>query len=213
MATWSSWESGDAMDNGRRGITQRAGWLIAATWLLLVGTPSSAAPAARELRWQQLIPGDPADMSANQALRGVVQHGQAPAIDPVLATIAGNDPADEAQPPAPARAARRRGSADAVPALNGERVRMRGFVVPIGFDGTKVKEFLLVPYVGACIHVPPPPANQVVLIEAATPFDIGGLFEAVAVTGTLRIEASATELADVVYHLAAEQVESVGFER
>ena len=51
------------------------------------------------------------------------------------------------------------------------------------------------------------------LIEAATPFDIGGLFEAVAVTGTLRTEAATTGLADVSYHLAAEQVESVGFER
>ena len=203
------------MIDARRGFTRRTVGIaaIAAGLVPLPGTGSSAATPARDLRWQQLIPGDPADMSGNEALRGVVQHGQAPAIDPVLATIAGNDPTDEAQPAAPSRAATRRPGADVVRELNGERVRMRGFVVPVGFDGAKVKEFLLVPYVGACIHVPPPPVNQVVLVEAATPFSIGGLFEAVAVTGMLRTEASTTELADVGYHLAAERVESVGFER
>ena len=193
------------------GRTRRAGRIAAVGLALLAGATAAAAPPARDLRWQQLIPGDPADMSGNEALRGVVQHGQVPAIDPVLATLAGNDPAGEA-PGASGRAARHAGT-DVVPELNGERVRMRGFVVPVGFDGAEVKEFLLVPYVGACIHVPPPPANQVVLVEAAAPFSIGGLFEAVAVTGTLRIESTTTELAEVGYHLAAERVESVSFER
>lgn len=187
----------------------RAGLVVAAAvFALLAGGGALAASAAKDLRWQQLIPGSPADMSGNGALRGVVQHGQAPAVDPVLATIAGNDPASAA-PAETGRTAARRPSTDVVPELNGERVRMRGFVVPIGFDGLKVKEFLLVPYVGACIHVPPPPANQIVLVEAATPFEIGGMFDAVSVTGTMRTAAVSTELADVGYQLAAEQVESV----
>ena len=198
-----------------RGTMRWAGQVVAATWLaLLVSQAALAAPEARELRWRQLIPADPADpadLSGNDGLRGVVQHGQAPAVDPVLATIAGNAPGEA--PPAGTRPASRRPSSDVVPDLDGQRVRMRGFVVPIGFDGTKVKEFLLVPYVGACIHVPPPPANQIVLIEAATPFEIGGMFEAVAVTGTLRAVAASTELADVGYQLAAEQVESVDARR
>tara|TARA_B110000208_G_scaffold191153_1_gene257112 strand:+ start:25770 stop:26411 length:642 start_codon:yes stop_codon:yes gene_type:complete len=48
------------------------------------------------------------------------------------------------------------------PALSGQRVRMSGFVVPLDISKVKVKEFLLVPYFGACIHVPPPPSNQAV---------------------------------------------------
>ena len=48
------------------------------------------------------------------------------------------------------------------PKLNGLRVKIAGFVVPLDINKTKVKEFLLVPYFGACIHVPPPPSNQVV---------------------------------------------------
>ena len=50
--------------------------------------------------------------------------------------------------------------------LNGKRVRIGGYVVPLDFEATTIKEFLLVPFVGACIHVPPPPANQIVYVKA-----------------------------------------------
>ena len=53
-------------------------------------------------------------------------------------------------------------NAPIIPTLNGQRVKIAGFVVPLDITKTKVKEFLLVPYFGACIHVPPPPSNQVV---------------------------------------------------
>ncbi|MDP3088366.1 MAG: DUF3299 domain-containing protein [Methylotenera sp.] len=53
-------------------------------------------------------------------------------------------------------------NAPIIPALNGQRVKIAGFVVPLDINKKKVKEFLLVPYFGACIHVPPPPSNQVV---------------------------------------------------
>ena len=53
-------------------------------------------------------------------------------------------------------------NAPANPALEGQTVRIPGFVVPLeeGKDG--LKEFLLVPYFGACVHTPPPPANQII---------------------------------------------------
>ncbi|MGL4829805.1 MAG: DUF3299 domain-containing protein, partial [Vibrio sp.] len=46
--------------------------------------------------------------------------------------------------------------------LNGSRVKIPGFVIPLEGDDQKVTEFLLVPYFGACIHVPPPPPNQII---------------------------------------------------
>ena len=49
--------------------------------------------------------------------------------------------------------------------LDGKRVHIGGYVVPLDFEATTVKEFLLVPFVGACIHVPPPPANQIVYVK------------------------------------------------
>ena len=59
-------------------------------------------------------------------------------------------------------------SAPVVAALNNRRVRLCGFLVALEGDGKAVSEFLLVPYFGACIHVPPPPSNQIVLVRTGT---------------------------------------------
>jgi hypothetical protein len=55
------------------------------------------------------------------------------------------------------------------PAVVGQNVRIPGFIVPLedGKDG--LKEFLLVPYFGACIHSPPPPANQIIHVLPRSP--------------------------------------------
>jgi hypothetical protein len=53
--------------------------------------------------------------------------------------------------------------------LNGAEIRLADFVVPLEHEGSALREFLLVPCFGACIHVPPPPANQVVHAVAAKP--------------------------------------------
>jgi hypothetical protein len=69
-----------------------------------------------------------------------------------------------------------------------------------------VKQFLLVPHVGACVRVPLPPANQVILVDSATAFSVEGLFEPVWVTGTMAAGALSTDLADVGYEIAADTV-------
>ena len=46
-----------------------------------------------------------------------------------------------------------------------KKVRLPGYVVPLDAERGEKREFLLVPYFGACIHTPPPPANQIVLIR------------------------------------------------
>lgn len=93
-----------------------------------------------------------------------------------------------------------------VESLNGKRIQIGGYVVPLDFEATSVKEFLLVPFVGACIHVPPPPANQLVFVQAAKGFPIKGMFEPVWVTGRMKTEMSFTGLADAGYTLEAETV-------
>jgi uncharacterized protein len=55
------------------------------------------------------------------------------------------------------------------PAFVGQAVRIPGFVVPLEETKDGVKEFLLVPYFGACIHTPPPPANQIIHVLAKEP--------------------------------------------
>lgn len=73
---------------------------------------------------------------------------------------------------------------------DGTEVRIPGFVLPLEFDGDQVTEFLLVPYVGACIHTPPPPANQIIHVRANVGFRAQGLFTPVWVRGKLSIERS-----------------------
>jgi hypothetical protein len=74
-----------------------------------------------------------------------------------------------------------------VPELDGKPVIIPGFVLPLEYAGTKVTEFLLVPWVGACIHTPPPPANQIihVIVDENQARESKRLFEPVSVTGTM----------------------------
>ncbi len=95
-----------------------------------------------------------------------------------------------------------------VPELDGKRVRIGGYVVPLDFEATNVKEFLLVPFVGACIHVPPPPPNQIVYVKSEKGFDVQGSFDPVWVTGTLKTASQYTGLAETGYSIDAEKVET-----
>jgi hypothetical protein len=78
-------------------------------------------------------------------------------------------------------------NAPTVPALDGTGVRLPGYVVPLEEVQGELKEFLLVPYFGACIHSPPPPANQIVHVIAPQPVKGVRTMDAVWVSGTLRI--------------------------
>ena len=46
-----------------------------------------------------------------------------------------------------------------------KKIRIPGYAVPLDAERSEKREFLLVPYFGACIHTPPPPANQIVLVR------------------------------------------------
>jgi len=85
------------------------------------------------------------------------------------------------------REIRRRNNA-VVTALDGKLIRMPGYALPLEFDGTAVIEFLLVPYVGACIHVPAPPANQTILVTLKQPHKTNNLYDPVWITGRLKVK-------------------------
>jgi len=79
-------------------------------------------------------------------------------------------------------------------ALDGQLVRLPGYLLPLEFSGKRVTEFLLVPWVGACIHTPPPPPNQIVHVKSEKAFEMSGVFMPVWVTGHLAAKASTTQL-------------------
>jgi len=92
------------------------------------------------------------------------------------------------------------------PALNGERIRIPGFVIPLEKSGNKVKEFLLVPYFGACIHTPPPPPNQIIHVRAARPVAGMRTMDTMWVSGIMQVRSVESEFGQAGYQLKAEHV-------
>jgi hypothetical protein len=76
--------------------------------------------------------------------------------------------------------------------IDRQMIRVPGYVVPLlgdfGGDFETLQEFLLVPVYGMCIHVPPPPPNQVIYVKMNEPVEVEKLFDAVWVTGQLKID-------------------------
>lgn len=83
---------------------------------------------------------------------------------------------------------------DTVAALDGQTIRMPGYALPLEAVEGGIREFLLVPYIGACIHVPPPPPNQIVFVETSEEFIAESLYDPVWITGKIEIQAGSRSL-------------------
>lgn len=92
-------------------------------------------------------------------------------------------------------------------ALDGAYIKMPGFIIPFDVSAKGVTEFMLVPYVGACIHTPPPPANQLVMVKSKKPWPSDELWDPVWVTGTMRTQLQSTDLGQTGYSLVADDLE------
>lgn len=91
--------------------------------------------------------------------------------------------------------------------IDGRRVRLPGFVVPVEWSEQEMWGFLLVPYFGACIHTPPPPANQTIyVVMPEGEVYKGGLFDTVWVTGTIHALTDRSARAAAGYRIDAERV-------
>jgi hypothetical protein len=163
---------------------------------------AGSTDAPREISWGALVP-PVTQVPPNPKLKSFLANAPRPGLDgqfpPQIPEgswmSSGVQQPDSSSPPA------------VVNELNGQRVRIGGYVVPLDFDATKIKEFLLVPFVGACIHVPPPPPNQIIYVTAADGFELKGQFDPVYVTGTLKTAPQFTGLAVTGYKLDADRVE------
>jgi hypothetical protein len=93
-------------------------------------------------------------------------------------------------------------------ALDGASVKLPGFIVPldVGKDGL-VSEFFLVPYFGACIHVPPPPPNQIVFAAPEEPIEMTEIWAAYWVYGKIEIKPTRNSVAQSHYVIDVEKVE------
>jgi hypothetical protein len=139
----------------------------------------------QELDWRDLLPEDERkhySANAPAPVHGALGEGGPPALQTITTTV----------------------NAD----LDQARVRLPGFIVPIGEPKNGiVREFYLVPYIGEDIHVPPPPSNQMVYVRSATGIEAEAVHEAYWVTGKMRVEPRSTPLGTSAYSLVADKIE------
>jgi len=98
-----------------------------------------------------------------------------------------------------------------VPELNGKLVKIPAFVVPLDGNVEELTELLLVPYFGACIHVPPPPPNQIIHVKPeGKGIEIGelDLYEPVYAIGVLKTESVDHDIAQIGYKMTVKKLEA-----
>lgn len=150
----------------------------------VIGNAARASETPIDLEWDDLIPaGEQGLLMDTLKGIGIVQHGQySSQFDQEAAAAVVTD-------------------------YNDKLVRIPGYAVPLDFSGTGITSFILVPYVGACIHVPPPPANQLIFVKPSEPFESKSMWEPIFATGMLTTSMVNTELAEIGYAMSEAKVE------
>jgi hypothetical protein len=163
--------------------------LLAFAALSWSSAPLYAADDYKEVTWEALIP------------KGWDPYKDVKALD--LAKLSDNDPkATEALQ----KMRDMWDKAPTEPSLQGQKIRLPGFAIPLEKKGDKVTEFLLVPYFGACIHTPPPPANQIVHGVVNKTAVKMSTMDPVWISGTMHLQASQTPWGGAGYRLAVDKV-------
>lgn len=99
-------------------------------------------------------------------------------------------------------------STQIVPEFDNRKVRIPAFIVPLEYDDDqRVTEFFLVPYFGACIHVPPPPPNQIIHASYDQGMTLEALYDAFWISGTLQTTMTENDTATSAYSIAVEAIE------
>jgi len=143
----------------------------------------SARAELREIDWLELMPAE--DLALLESMPEVEHEGDGPVLLP-----------DEIM------------TGRVVPEMGDVEGRIPGFVVPLKTTSDmRILEFFLVPYYGACIHVPPPPPNQIIHVKYREGFTLEALYDPVWIEGKLVIERTENDLGTSSYSMVAESVE------
>lgn len=160
--------------------------------LLLATLLAFAIPFAdadvRELNWSDLIPPDAPPPPPPTPIHDLSQ---------LADVLSESGPAAAQQSP----------TEPVVQELDGVQAKLPGYIVPLGMSAEgRVTEFLLVPYFGACIHVPPPPSNQIVYATSELGVMVNELYQPFWIEGPLNVEHASSELAEAGYRMDAQKI-------
>jgi len=171
----------------------------------VAAAPAAAQPATTEApidRWDALRP-DEVTYQRPPPQIGLSRNRMEGVGGLIDDTGSGTPPGLEIDHSSPDRA-KQLGSSQVVDAADGRAVDLDGYVVPLGTnDAGLVDELLFVPFYGACIHVPPPPPNQIIHVTLATPIALGDLWDPYRLAGRLQVKRFDADIASASYDAAA----------
>jgi hypothetical protein len=159
----------------------RRHFVLASTAFAATPNPAFAA-TPREITWDDLIPADvPYGEIIGEGQRDEQQDTWLPVFDENASKLN--------------------------PGLKGAFVKIPGYIVPFDQTAFGITSFILVPYVGACVHTPPPPPNQLIFVKSDFPWKQDNLWDPVWVTGIINHETQVTDIAESGYALLASKIE------
>ena len=173
-------------------------------------TQTDTTASATEITWEDLMPEGEDELLESlyvefyeeferKMFRNSTSLIDAANEDPGLSSIAEGSASDTME---------QIGTFNVVKDLDGKRIRVPGYVVPFDFSANaEHKEFLLVPYFGACLHTPPPPPNQIILVKSELAAKIENIEEPVWLEGTLKTGEFLNDLGNSAYVLNLSKVE------
>lgn len=144
----------------------------------------------RDIGWEELIP--PSELEILERMAAQIDHDSLPS-----AVIQAMDPDIQGV----------MNSINVRPELNKQDIRIPGYIVPLEVDEKNaIIEFFLVPYFGACIHVPPPPPNQIIFVRYEKGLDVQEIWMPFFISGTLHTELLENDMAAAAYTMVATEI-------
>ena len=167
--------------------------------IITIGSSYSAVTSDsivfKETEWVELIPKNDLDALLNppdyivQIADGSIEDQITNAIQSSMSTDMENNVYEKALI-----------STDIIEAMNGKNIEIPGFIVPVDLSSAQtIESFFLVPYFGACLHLPPPPPNQIIFIQSEHGLALESLYEPVKVKGKLFTSMFEDEIATSAY--------------
>ena len=176
--------------------------LIVLAWCVGANAPAAAADKAfPAMDWSEMLPADDVHLSRAGLAANFARKRGFEEIDSSSAGYGiGAEQSAASINHSGSTPALQFGSFKTVKTLDGRRATLSGFVVPVETDDQgRMTEFLFVPFFGACIHVPPPPPNQMVYARLAKPMPAPEIADAYELQGTLRVKRFDAEAASAAY--------------
>ena len=154
----------------------------------------------REVEWTDLMPVSDLDALLNPPSYVIdVEDGS---VDDVISSQLQSQPVTDPNDPYQQALV----STKIVESMNNQAIRIPGFIVPLEYNkDSKIIEFFLVPFFGACIHVPPPPPNQIIYVRSEEGVEQKQLYDAYWISGKISTTLIENDMATAAYSMQLDE--------